>query len=302
MSNTNNTKVLLTGATGLLGGHLAGVLSTRFDCVQVGFAQAAGRPGIHRCNLTNALAVETLCHEIAPDIVIHAAALTDVDQCEREPALAHQVNVLTTRHLLNGLQKGSPDACFVYISTDQVYDGPGHNREDQVAPANVYGLTKLWAEDIVRGFANHLVLRTNFFAPAKENRPGFAGWLINSLALGKPITLFTDVYFNPIYVDDLANTLVALLDYGARGTFNLGAANSMSKADFASQLASLFGLSLAQARRTSVAEVVFDAYRPRNMCMSTAKLTTLLDRKIPSIEDGLMKLLAASRPQDIGRP
>jgi dTDP-4-dehydrorhamnose reductase len=291
---TSRLKVLLTGATGLLGRNLAPALSTHFSCASVGFSQYSEQENWLYCDLTDSSAAENLVKETAPDIVIHTVALTDVDQCEREPAHAHRINVTTTKNLVAALNRFHPDCKMVYISTDQVYDGPGEHREDKPAPPNVYGLTKLWAEDITRTLENYLVLRTNFFAPAIPGRQGFAGWLIDSLAAKKPITMFTDVYFNPIIASDVAEVIIKLLEADSRGTLNLGATDSMSKAEFAHKLADIFGFETSQIGFGSVTLRNFNAKRPNDMRMSTAGIEAILGEELPTIESGLLKLHASS--------
>jgi dTDP-4-dehydrorhamnose reductase len=186
-----------------------------------------------------------------------------------------------------------PATTLVYISTDQVYDGPGEHGEDVVAPCNVYGLTKLWGEDLCRRLPRHLVLRTNFFAIGAGPAVGLAAWLIDALGRQTPITVFDDVYFNPLYGKDLADILCSTIEAGLIGTYNVGASGGgMSKAEFALGLAEILGLPFAAARRGSVAGAAMKARRPNDMRMSVQRLTAELGTTLPTTRDGLARLAA----------
>src|SRR5690348_2585250 len=106
-------RVLLTGATGLLAPYLVAGMSACFDVVTT-----ARRGGDVRCDLTDADAVNALVTDVRPDAVVHAAALTDVDACERCPDAATAANVGTTERLVATLPSETP---LVLLSTDQVY-------------------------------------------------------------------------------------------------------------------------------------------------------------------------------------
>src|SRR5262249_13532333 len=147
--------------------------------------------------------------DVRPDIVLHAAAWTSVDGCERDQAQAHAQNVLATLNLVNACAAQSNAPQFVFVSTDQLYDGTGPHGEDGPAtPRNVYALTKLWAEGIVQRLAGALVVRSNFFGYGPIQGEGLAGWLLESFAAGKSVTLFDDVLFNPLYLEDYSDLLI----------------------------------------------------------------------------------------------
>lgn len=287
---TDLPPLLLTGASGTLGGVLSPRLSRQYTVHAVGNSRAPAWPGGCAVDLTSPEAVQDLVTRVRPQVVVHAAALADVDACERDPARAWRLNVEMPRLLADAVGRTVPDALFVHVSSDQVYDGPGPHGEDHPAPCNTYALTKLWGEDWPRRLPRHLVLRTNFFLSGGGR--GFADWLIDSMGAGKPITLFEDVLFNPLHAADLADLLLELIDAGAVGTFNLGAGgNGMSKAEFARQLAARLGLPLENARSGRLAEVRLAARRPLDMRMDVGRLARALGRMPPTVEQGLDRLV-----------
>jgi len=286
--------LLLTGASGTLGTVLAPRLAGHFTVHAIGHGRLPPWPGGCVVDLTSAAAVQALVERVRPQVVVHAAALADVDACERDPDAARRLNVDMPRHLAEAVGRTVPDCLFVHISTDQVYDGQGLHHEDRPAPCNVYARTKLDGEDGVRHLRRHLVLRTNFFLSGGGR--GFADWLIRSMEEGAAITLFEDVLFNPLYAGDLADIVVELIASGATGTFNVGADGpGMSKADFARQLAERLGLSLVNARVGRLAQVALAARRPLDMRMDVRRLSAVLGHPPPTVEDGLDRLVRERR-------
>jgi dTDP-4-dehydrorhamnose reductase len=220
--------------------------------------------------------------------------MTNVDACERHPALAWKNNVLTTRNLVDWCIRQIMPPYFVYISTDQLYDGPGPHNEAAPSPINVYALTKLWAEDLVKQLQSHLILRLNYVAlPFPDLRRGFVSWLIDSLSEGRAITLFDDVLFNPLYAADAVELLVELLERRARGLLNFGASGAgISKAAYGLALAEMLALPTHAVKVGSVAQSALAATRPQDMRMDISRLSQQLGRTPPDIQAGLRRLAA----------
>jgi dTDP-4-dehydrorhamnose reductase len=287
-------RLLFTGATGFLGRCILPRLAQVYDCIGVGGSRSY--PKGEKADLTDSAETDDLVRRCAPDIIIHAAALADVDACERNPAAAWRANVITTANLVHALETTGDSARLVLISTDQVYDGPGPHQEDDVTPVNIYGLTKLWAEDWALKSRQPLVLRTNFIGLDRNRNHGFAGWLADALARSQAITLFADVFFNPLHVDCLAEVIVELIEAGAGGRVNLGTADGgMSKADFGYRLANALGLSTASASVGSVSDVQLVARRPHDMRMAVDRLRTLLGHELETMDATISRFAAEWR-------
>lgn len=254
----------------------------------VGVSRREGDETAVTCDLRDPAAVAGLLDEVRPDLLVHLAALTDVDGCETDPVAAYEANVRATANLVDWLSAHAPATRFIYVSTDQVYDAPGPSAEEVVRPRNVYALTKLWGEDHARRLAAALVLRLNFFAGPEA---GLVGWLAQKCRAGEPVRLFSDVLFNPLHVDDLADCFLEMVDRGASGTFNLGGAgDGLTKAAFLRAAAAALSLPDRNLGDGSVADLQLPAYRPRDMRMKVGRAEALFGRSLPSVEDGLARL------------
>jgi dTDP-4-dehydrorhamnose reductase len=282
--------IAVTGSSGFLGrrimARLSGLNATGIVRKQIGEDS--------RCveaDLSDSAAVARAFGSIQPKLILHLAAMTDVDECERNPARAYRDNILATANIASWVAAHAPQALLVYISSDQVYSGLGPHDEMSPSPMNTYALTKLGGEHLCRAVARSLILRTNFYATPSYDTEGFAGWLVSNLSRGAAITLFDDVCFNPLYSEHLIDALFDTVSLGLTGTFNLGASGpGLSKAEFATELAQIFGLPVANAKVGRVADVSLVARRPRDMRISVGALEDRLRRSLPTVSEGLESL------------
>lgn len=251
----------------------------------VGVARGRGSGTTIQCDLRDPLAVRSLLDIYDPDLIVHLAALTNVDECEQAPVEAYESNVRATQNLIDDLVHRSSKTHFIYVSTDQVYDAPGPSSEDGVRPGNIYALTKLWGEDHARRLSNSLVLRVNFYCGPEA---GLVGWLSSRCRSGEPARLFTDVLFNPLHTLQLAQCIGELIDHGVTGTLNLGASGpGLSKAEFLRAAATRLELDQSLLEDGKVADLNLAAYRPRDMRMAVARAEAALGHRLPSIKQGL---------------
>lgn len=287
-------RVLITGASGLLGGYL--VRAARSRSLDAAFASGT-TPGGHdprwsSLDLTGERAVADLWDRMHPDLVIHAAALTNVDLCERDPALADAVNRGAVELLAR--QAAAHGARLVQISTDSVFDGSrgGYSETDEPAPVNVYARTKVAAEQEAATVDDHLVVRTNFFGRSSRGH-GLAEWLLGELAAGKPIVGFSDVVFSPLYCGDFAELLLDLALGDERGILHLGGSGSVSKLEFAKLIAAAYGFDPSLVQPGRLADADLTAPRPLNTSLAVDRAERVLGRSLPPIESGIAAMRAA---------
>ena len=178
---------------------------------------------------------------IRPHLILHLAAMTSVDACERDPDAAFRANALGSSHVARAARQAG--ALLVALSTDYVFDGlkgaPNHEF-DRPAPLSVYGASKLAGEREVRTLApEHLVVRTSWVFGAGDD---FVSGAIRSLAAGGETGAITDLLGSPTYVVHLAERLVPLALSDVRGVVHLGGPERTSFFDLLARARELGGL------------------------------------------------------------
>jgi dTDP-4-dehydrorhamnose reductase len=277
------SKILVTGATGLLGATLVPQLERRGHAVMRHGHRAAAQ---FRADLRDPAQVAAMLARAAPDCIINLAALTDVDRCEREPDEAYQLNVAGLKNLCGWMREHAPNCHLVQLSTDQVYDGAGPNPESAVAIRNTYAFSKIAAELVAAGVEG-TVLRTNFFGRSRcPTRASFSDWILQAIREQRPLRLFEDVQFSPLSLSTVSDMIERVVRGRPRGVFNLGASVGASKADFAFAFARALDLPTAQLERTlSSSAPALAARRPRDMRMDSGLFERTLGLELPTLHD-----------------
>jgi dTDP-4-dehydrorhamnose reductase len=226
-----------------------------------------------RLDLGDAASVESLFVGRRVDAVVHSAAVTDPDACERDPVVALRVNFEATHRLASLARQAG--ARFVFISTDLVFDGEQGNytEEDQAHPLSVYGTSKLRSEEDVLAIDDrNLVIRSaliyGFGSPVAKT---FLGRLLDTLDAGGPARLFTDQLRSPVLVDDLARGVVLGIEEGASGIYHLGGPDAVSRYEFGQAVCRIFGYSEDLLVPTGMAEFEAYARRPLDATLNSAK-------------------------------
>jgi dTDP-4-dehydrorhamnose reductase len=167
------------------------------------------------------------------DAIVHCAASTNLEQCESDLPAAFLANVVGTKNLLDTIGAENSKTCkFVYISSDAVYPDIDGLKTEEVTPrpSSVYGLTKLWGEQVTSAYSqNSLILRTTIIGPD----PGqFCSWIMNHAVEKMALPLFSDVWFSPISVGNLSEVICRSIEKNLSGVYNAGSLDLITKADF----------------------------------------------------------------------
>ena len=291
------SKVLITGASGLLGGTLTLEARNRgWEVVAVYNTHAFHADGVTsvQADLADGGASERLVRRHRPDWIVHCAALTNVDWCEGHPDEAHRVNADVPRVLSRlACEVG---ARIVYISTDAVFDGAtgDYSEEDAPAPVNVYATAKLAGETaVLEAHPAAAVVRTNIYGWNMQEKLSLAERILSRLEAGQTVPGFTDVFFSPMLADDLADVLLDLMDRRLSGPYHVVASEKCSKYDFAVRVAEVFGLDPSLVQPTPIDTVALSAQRPRDASLATGKMQKSLGRRMPDVRSGLLRFRAA---------
>ncbi len=220
--------------------------------------------------------VNKLLNKIQPHIIIHCAAITNVDYCETNKHKAEEINCLAVKNIASNIKERTK---LVFISSDCLFNGENGNYSERsrLEPKNTYARTKQMAEMYIKQYCkNFLILRTNFFGRNKVYGESFAEWIENSLKNNKKIRMFTDVLFTPLYSTTLCKYILKLIKLEERGTFHLSSCDAISKYDFGMFLAKTFGLDHTLISPCSVDDFNFKAIRPKKMSLNTKKVSSVL--------------------------
>jgi dTDP-4-dehydrorhamnose reductase len=287
------THFLVTGVSGLLGLNFALAVDGKKHQV-TGVANTTPMLWATFKNvqleLTRSGTVEEMIETQKPDVLIHCAAMANVDACEADPALARQVNAeLPGTIAAVCSQRG---VRMIHISTDAVFDGQKGNyrEEDAPNPLSVYAKTKLDGENAV--LANNpdaLITRVNFYGWSAAGNRSLAENFVHQLEAGKEMMGFTDVIFCPMNILDLSALLVDVAEMDLNGIYHMVGSEAMSKYQFGVSIAETFGYDAGLIKPVSVSDSGLKAARSPNLSLSVDKLKNALGHDMPDFSEGLKK-------------
>ena len=284
-------RVLIIGATGLLGRDLCARLAECHDLT--GWARrtpTAASPEVRRMESVEIADREAVLHamgRVHPDAVIHTAAMSDVDACERDPASACHINVVGTENIALGCRQTG--AFLMAISTDYVFDGAlsrPYQERDPAHPISVYGQSKWDGEQEALNTAPRcLIVRVSGLFGA--GRPNFVTGTIENFKAGRPVRVVTDQTNSPSYTVDLAEGISRLLEMSERtpqetesgqqlhGPLHLANAGGASRLDVARTIARHLGASESLIEKTTWAALNRPARRPANSVLDCSRFVAV---------------------------
>ena len=273
--------VLVLGGSGLLGSELiSGQYLKKYKIISLSRSSKTD----YNVDLENFNELVKILEKVKPKVIINLAGITNVDRCEKFPNEAYRLNAQTVENLIGAIKILSEKSFLIHISTDQVYDGKGFFSEKNINLSNYYAFSKYIGE-LKASQISSTILRTNFFGKSKNlKRSSLTDWLYTELKQKNHISVFEDVWFNPISIHLLCKMIELAVEKKIEGTFNLGSDNGMNKADFAFNFATALNLSTSNMKRVKVSDVKFlNAYRPKNMIMNLNKFKQKFNVKLPKL-------------------
>ena len=285
-------RILVTGASGLLGLNLCLGKWENHSMIGVdrGKLRAAPFELIH-ADLAHSGVGKQIIERLHPDAIIHTAAIANVDTCEHDPQGAQRLNAELPGEISEACAKHG--IRLVHISTDAVFDGRQdriYTESDSPNPLGVYARTKLLGEhNVLDTNPLAVVARVNFFGWSLSGTRSLAEFFYNKLSAGEPCNGFTDVYFCPMFIGDLAETLIHVLEKNLSGLYHITGSEALSKYDFGQCIARQFGFDPDLVIPKSVEDSGLKARRSHNLRLSIHKLSTDLGLQIPGVSTGIQQ-------------
>jgi dTDP-4-dehydrorhamnose reductase len=286
-------KLLITGASGLYGSKLAKLaLSKGIEVYSSDIQRLSVFGTFVKLDISGKEKVEEAFKNIKPDVVVHAATLTDVDKCELNRELAWKVNVEGTKNIAQAAEAAG--SFLIYISTDYVFSGErGCYKETDIPnPINYYGLTKLKAEEIVQTQAEYFIARPSviYGSNPAAGKVNFALWLIETLRKGERVKIVTDQWNTPTLNTNLAEMTLEVVERRLTGIYHMCGVTRVSRFEFAQQIAEEFGLDVGLIDKVLSSQFTWPAKRPMDSSLDTSKAQQALQNKPLEMSTALKRL------------
>ena len=294
-------KVLVTGANGLLGQHLVNrLLQKGYQVVALGKGDSrlpftvSDSFRYYAADITEDFLVQEIVEKEMPHTVVHAAAITQVDDCQLNQEQCEAVNVRATAQLLL-----SAEACcrhFIYISSDFVFDGEkGNYKEaDDLNPVSWYGFTKVQAEAIAStseipfSIVRTCLVYGNTLTGTRSN---IINWVKKSLEEGKPIKVVSDQWRTPTYAEDLADGVLLVIEKVATGLWHISGKDVLTPYEMAVQTASYCKLDPSLIEKVNAGNFSQPGKRPPNTSFDISKARQELGFEPIDFAEGLRRTL-----------
>jgi dTDP-4-dehydrorhamnose reductase len=290
-------KVLITGANGLLGQHLTKLLLHKnYEVIATGRGESRlpfsslSNFTYRSMDVTNALETFPVMSDEKPDVVVHAAAMVQVDDCELRPQQCERVNVQGTSQILTDAETFSGH--FIFISTDFVFDGEqgNYSEEDEAKPISLYGFSKLQAESIVQtSTIPFAIVRTCLVYGnlLQGNRSNIISWVKESLQQGKTIQVVGDQQRTPTYVEDLAKGIALIIEQKATGIYHISGKDQLTPYEIALKTAGKFNLDASKIVKVDASTFKQPGRRPLKTGFNIDKARNELGYEPMSFDESL---------------
>lgn len=280
---------MLTGSTGMLGRSLIKTFKNYNIC---GISREENLELTNQFNfdLSNFKKIKSELIDYEPEIIIHCAANVSLKNCEINKSAAYNLHVNSSKELA----KKFPNAKFIYISTDSIFNGLSsqYSEDSEPNPLNYYASTKYFGElEILNNSNFPLIIRTNIIGQNLK-KSSFTDWVIKELSQSNTIDGYNNIFFNPIHVDFLSEIILKVVKQNnfPFKILNVGSFNKISKYDYIALLAEKFNFKLNLVNNVSVQNFKDGIERPFNTFLNSERLFNTLKLKY-YIKDSIQKII-----------
>ena len=265
-------KILIVG-NGFLGKNLHNIAIKNKISIEISDYKKNG------IDVTNISSIDKFFEIHCPEIVVNCSVISQVDECEKNPKHALNVNAYGAENVAKACKKYNTK--LIHISTDSVFNGKKgmYTESDKLEPKNEYARTKKIGEELVRKtLDNHIIIRTNFYGK-NENGNNLFDWILNSLENNEKITGFSDVIFNPLEINNLCSMIIELISSKFLGTIHLTSNEIFSKFEFCKKIAFYLEYPEELVKKGISTNANLIAKRPLNTTLSNKLSKTILKTK-----------------------
>ncbi|WP_304124634.1 dTDP-4-dehydrorhamnose reductase [Methanosphaera cuniculi] len=281
-------KFFITGGSGLLGERLATVADPDDELILSHNSNKT--PDTVKCDITNHDETYETIMKYDPDVIIHAAAMTNVDLCEDEIDQAYKINADATGNLAKIADENNMK--IIYVSTDFVFDGKkGNYKEDDATnPLGIYAKSKYDGEvQLKQNTDNYAIGRVSVLY-GWHQRSNFTTWVIDELRKGNSINIVTDQINSPTYADNAAEALFKLAKSDKTGVYHTAGNDLISRYDFTLKIAEAFNLDSDLINPITSDKFVQKAPRPRDSSLNVKKIEDELGFKMETCCESLNRM------------
>jgi dTDP-4-dehydrorhamnose reductase len=286
---------VVTGSGGLLGRSLMSALKDDYEVVGIDRYVLEGQNGL-AIDITRRERILESIVTVAPNVVVHTAAETNVDRCETQRDVARRINVEGTANIAQACVRVR--AKLIFVSTDYVFDGDKGNyaETDEPNPINFYGLTKLEAERIAASISSDfLMLRTSVLYGWHPTKLNFATWILKGLRERQTMKVVNDHINSPTFAGNLADAIHRAIELRSQGTLHIAGSQRISRFDFARRIAIQFDLDESLLLPVKMKDLDWIARRPRDSSLNIGKAERELSMELFGVGRGLEQM-ARSEP------
>ncbi len=285
--------VLITGANGLLGQKLVRDFHPHYQVIACDLHPQSCLSLPHlsyeSLNITDRPQLGFQISHYRPEVIINAAAYTDVDGCEIHKDEAWAVNVGGAKNLVNLCKKQKIK--LIHLSTDYVFNGENgpYSEDDPPDPVNFYGETKLESERVIQDSGiDFLIIRTNvLYGFGKSVKPDFFLSLLDRLSKNEKIKIVTDQFNNPTLVDNLSLCIFEMVEKDVSGVYHIAGSEYLSRYDFAVKAAGSFHFDKNNILPTKTELLQQQAKRPYRGGLKSERVQKVLNTQLLSVDAGL---------------
>jgi dTDP-4-dehydrorhamnose reductase len=296
-------RVLLVGGSGMLGSNIV-VSNSAFDLYPTYLRNRIAHPRALRLDISDRDSVLKRVEAVKPEVIVHTGGMTKPTACEKEPAVAHRVNVEGTAHLVEAAR--GVGARFIFLSSDLVFDGSAerYDEDSPTHPLSVYGHTKVEGEELVRtGREDFAIVRTTvMYGWSSRHTESMAEWVLRELQENRErrpepvegLNMYDDQYRQFIFINDLVAAILELIqrETPLNETILVAGPELISRYEFAQRLARTFGLSEANIRSIPFDSTPQAAFTPKRLHLDTSKAARILRTPLSGVDEGLRAMVA----------